>query len=86
MNNNSSFARWIDRCYDGRYQWHISDGDVVQLRTAAQPHNLRLGFIQSQTAGFHPETRAAAAAASLAGLLTYSRLCDNIDLPSTTLL
>jgi len=38
----------------GRQQLHVSDRDLVQLLASAQPHDLRLGWVQTQSAGLHP--------------------------------
>jgi len=64
----------------------VSDSDLVQLLVSAQPHDLRLGrvqssdavdrlaFIQSLMSAMHAVRRTTAAVALLAGVLTYTWL------------
>jgi len=54
VDDDAEVACWIDDRHLGRQQLHVSDRDLVQLLASAQLYDLRLGWIQTQSAGLHP--------------------------------
>ena len=34
--------------------WHVFDRHIVQLQAGVQPHDLSLGWVQTQSASLHP--------------------------------